>query len=229
MNRPSTFFLVAAIFVVATVFLLAKWPAFTPAVQPEQTIPLSENHSDISKEVENSVSGDLEPEIFSSVFPTESQPIEFLQSIDLLDRDDREAALTAAEEFMIEIDPDWVTRWRPVVVDPLVVFRDRSIRLSGGPSREPIQLLYLSLFKDILFTIENTRFVDEGSRAIWFGKIVEGGSGTVTISLAHDDETHMDAYINIASNYGNFNIAPTKSRPFYVVTKANPYIRVKID
>ncbi len=171
----------------------------------------------------------LKPAILSSTLPTEIQPIEFLQSIDWLDRDDREAALAAAEELMSEIDPNRVTRWRPVAVDPLVVFRDRSIRLSGGPAREPVQLLYLSLFKDISFAIENTRFEDEGSLAIWLGKIVEGGSGTVTISLAHDDETHMDAYINIASNYGNFNIAPTKSRPFYVVAEVNPYIRMKID
>lgn len=162
--------------------------------------------------------------------PEEAQSVsEFLEFLDGTNESERTIAHEAAQKFMNGIPADSYLRWRPLSLDALEIFVDKSIRLSGGPSREPVPYLRFSPFQSLSFVAENTMFEDNGSTASWVGDIVEGGSGKVSIIMAHESVDQAGALIYIVSDHGNFNVAPTGTYPYYVVTESNPHARVKMD
>lgn len=162
--------------------------------------------------------------------PLGVQPIrEFLEPLDGADESERAIAHDAAQEFMNGVPADWYLRWRPLSLDPLSIFVDRSIRLGDGPSREPVPYIRVSPFHSLSFVAKNTKFEDNGSTAAWVGDITEGGSGSVTITMAHETVDKVGVLIHIVSDHGNFNVAPTGIFPYYVVAEANPHARVTID
>lgn len=154
---------------------------------------------------------------------------EFLEFLDGTNESERTIAHEAAQKFMNGIPADSYLRWRPLSLDALEIFGVKSIRLSGGPSREPVPYLRFSPFQSLSFVAENTMFEDNGSTASWVGDIVEGGSGNVSIIMAHESVDQAGALIYIVSDHGNFNVAPTGTYPYYVLIEANPHARVKMD
>lgn len=200
MNRPSTFFLVAAIIVVATVFFLGKWQTFSPAVQPEPTIPLSENHSDVSKEAENSVSGYLEPGIFSEV-------------------DEAILEKSILKEFL---DNHAVERYRVVEVNSDI--------LRSKIRDEFDNEIVLNLFEDFeivsvpLQRIENTSGPRVGL-ASWIGRVKGDDLSAVYLTIDIDGTVRGV----IRGPFGIYKIDPSGQPNSQIIWQKDPSVRAPVD
>lgn len=199
MNKPSIS-LAAVIIVAVLAFFLAKWQTFAPAVQAEPTMPLSENHSDVSKEAENSVSGYLEPEIFSEV-------------------DEAILEKGILKEFL---DNHAVERYRIVEVNSDI--------LRSKIRDEFDNEIVLKLFEDFeivsvqLQRNENTSGSIAGLSS-WIGRVKDDNLSTVILTIRFDGTVRG----NIRGRFGIYKIDPIGQPNSQIIWQKDPSVRAPVD
>lgn len=200
MNRPSIF-LVVAIIVAASAFFLAKWPAFTPAVQPEQTLLPSSEFSKITQKVEkNAASVHLEPEIFSDVDET------------ILDK-------SILREFL-EKRP--VLRYRVVKINSDI--------LKSKILDEFDNEIVFKLFEDteiVTFPqrkIEKTTGLGAGLLG-WIGQVRGYEHSSVTFTIGFDGTV----YGSLRGSFGVYQIEPSGQPNSQIIWQRDPSFRPPVD
>lgn len=117
---------------------------------------------------------------------------------------------------------DRISRWNVVTVKDLGSIVDRQ-------SDTPRRRISLTIFPGVSFVVEHTRHRIGDWDTSWYGEIVEGGSGTVRISIVPDDDNAPSALVSILTDRGDFNIAPTEARPYYIAVEMNPLLIEPVD
>ena len=199
MNKPSIF-LAVVIIVGGLAFFSTKWQTSSPATQPEPPIPLAENHSDISKEVENSVSGYLEPEIFSEV-------------------DEAILEKGILKEFL---DNHAVERYRVVEVNSDI--------LRSKIRDEFDNEIVLKLFEDFeivsvpLRRTENTSGPRAGLSS-WMGRVKDDNLSVVYLTIGFDGTVTGV----IRGPFGIYKIDPSGQPNSQIIWQKDPSVRAPVD
>lgn len=199
MNKPSIS-LAAVIIVAVLAFFLAKWQTFTPAVQAEATMPLSENHSDVSKEIENSVSGYIEPEIFLEV-------------------DEAILEKGILKEFL---DNHAVERYRVVEVNSDI--------LRSKIRDEFDNEIVLKLFEDfeiVSVPFQKTERTSGPTAGIssWIGRVKGDDLSTVILTIGFDGTVRGV----IRGPFGIYKIDPSGQPNSQIIWQKDPSVRAPVD
>lgn len=155
-------------------------------------------------------------------------------SVDLValpvDRNDSEYAYEAALPLIGRMEPLQVLRWRAIVIEqPLLVITDSSDKEANNGPPNPKHIITITPFPSVTFVVENDRFDSNDLGFTWAGKLIEGGNGQATVIGIRREDGNWDSFVNIVSDQGDFNIAPTNTFPYHVAMEANRHMSGGID